>query len=267
VPKLIGWDQARIDTRIDALMDTFGLDREMRDRYPGELSGGQRQRVGVARALAADPPVLLMDEPFGAVDPIVRTRLQDELLSLQRELCKTIVFVTHDIDEAIRLGDRMAILNVGGVLEHYAPPADILAAPANAFVADFLGGERGLKRLSLVPISAVDLDPGPRLSSDASVADARRLMDERSIDWVAIVDGDHLRGWIAASDLNGQARLGDAPIQPFLITLRPDDTLRGALDTLISSPTYIAPVVDEDDRYLGTLDVATIGGGLDGRAR
>jgi osmoprotectant transport system ATP-binding protein len=267
VPELLGWDRARITQRVGELFDLVGLDDRLAERYPSELSGGQQQRAGVARALAADPPVLLMDEPFGAVDPIVRTRLQDELLTLQRELHKTIVFVTHDIDEAIRLGDRMAILNVGGVLEHYAPPADILAAPANDFVADFLGGERGLKRLSLVPIASVALDPGPTLSPDATVADARRLMAERSIDWVAIVDGDHLRGWIAASDLNGQARLGDAPIQPFLVTLRPEDTLRGALDTLISSPTYIAPVVDHDGRYLGTLDVASIGGGLDHRER
>ena len=144
-------------TRVDELMDTMGLDHEMADRYPSELSGGQRQRAGVTRALAADPPVLLMDEPFGAVDPLVRTRLQRELLRLQDELHKTIVFVTHDIDEAIHLGDRVAILNVGGVLEQYATPEEILATPANDFVADFLGNERGLKRLALIPVTDVDL--------------------------------------------------------------------------------------------------------------
>src|SRR5688572_16774702 len=144
VPKLNGWESQRIASRVDELAETFELDRELLGRYPAELSGGQRQRVGVARALAADPPVMLMDEPFGAVDPIVRTRLQDQFLDIQERLKKTIVFVTHDIDEAIKLADRIAILNKGGVVEQYAPPEEILRAPAGEFVKDFVGAERGL---------------------------------------------------------------------------------------------------------------------------
>ncbi|MBT8212388.1 MAG: ATP-binding cassette domain-containing protein, partial [Acidimicrobiia bacterium] len=155
VPGLLGWDKDRTRDRVAELIDLVGLEQEMWSRYPAELSGGQQQRVGVARALAADPPVLLMDEPFGAVDPIVRSRLQDELLDLQQRVRKTIVFVTHDIDEAIKLGDRVAILNVGGVLEQYASPTEILSSPANSFVEEFLGEDRSLKRLSLTPIGSV----------------------------------------------------------------------------------------------------------------
>src|SRR5919204_407375 len=155
VPRLIGWEGERIDKRIDELMEIFGLDPDLKPRYPAELSGGQRQRVGVARALAVDPPIMLMDEPFGAVDPIVRGRLQDEFLRLQQEVRKTIVFVTHDIDEAIKMGDRIAVFRQGGYLEQYAPPDELLAAPASDFVADFLGGERELKRLALIPVAEV----------------------------------------------------------------------------------------------------------------
>jgi osmoprotectant transport system ATP-binding protein len=146
VPRLLGWSKEKIRDRVEELVDVVGLDGELLGRYPPELSGGQQQRVGVARALAADPPVLLMDEPYSAVDPIVRTRLQDELLDLQSRVGKTIVLVTHDIDEAIKVGDRIALLNVGGVLEQYAAPAEMLTNPANAFVEDFLGQDRALKR-------------------------------------------------------------------------------------------------------------------------
>ena len=153
VPRLLGWDKARIGARIDELLALTGLEpKTYRDRYPAQLSGGERQRVGVARALAADPPLMLMDEPFGAVDPIVRERLQNELLRLQEQLAKTIVFVTHDIDEAIKLGDLVAVLQVGGVLAQFGPPAEILANPASDFVARFVGADRGLKRLSLTRV-------------------------------------------------------------------------------------------------------------------
>jgi osmoprotectant transport system ATP-binding protein len=263
VPELLGWDRRRVRSRVAELMALVGLDASLGDRYPAELSGGQQQRAGVARALAADPPVLLMDEPFGAVDPIVRARLQRELLTLQTELHKTIVFVTHDIDEAILLGDQMAVLNVGGVLEQYGPPADVLAAPANDFVVDFLGAERGLKRLSLVPVGEAELDAGPALAGTEPVAAARRLMAERSVDWVAVVDDGRLRGWVAEADLDSQATVGDAACRPFALTLRTSDSLRAALDTLITSPTHVAAVVDDDGGYLGMLDVARIGQGLD----
>src|SRR4051812_15992123 len=156
VPRLLGWDKARITARVDELLEVVGLPvGEFRDRYPSELSGGQRQRVGVARALAADPPIMLMDEPFGAIDPITRTQLQDEFRRLQHTLRKTIVFVTHDIDEAVKMGDRIAILRVGGRLAQYDPPDRLLASPANDFVADFVGRDRALKRLRT---TRIDLD-------------------------------------------------------------------------------------------------------------
>ena len=159
VPSLLGWDKARLRERTSELVDLVGLDPELLSRYPAELSGGQQQRVGVARALAADPPILLMDEPYSAVDPIVRARLQDELIALQRWVRKTIVLVTHDIDEAIKLADHIAILEVGGVLEQFGPPAELLRAPANDFVANFLGSERALKRMGLLRVRDVALAP------------------------------------------------------------------------------------------------------------
>ncbi|TMK88911.1 MAG: ATP-binding cassette domain-containing protein [Actinobacteria bacterium] len=162
VPRLLGWDKHKVRARVDELLDLVGLEpAEYGRRYPDQLSGGQRQRVGVARALAADPPLLLMDEPFGAIDPIARDRLQAEFLRLQGELKKTVVFVTHDIDEAVRLGDRIAVLRDGGVLEQYDTPANVLGRPANPFVAGFVGGDRGLKRLSVTAIDVDGLEPPP----------------------------------------------------------------------------------------------------------
>jgi len=196
VPKLLGWDRRRTRRRVDELVEMVGLEPEMYDRYPSELSGGQQQRVGVARALAADPPVLLMDEPFAAVDPIVRVHLQDELRSLQAQLQKTIVFVTHDIDEAIKLGDQVAILDVGGALRQYASPEEVLRGPANAFVEEFLGKERGLRRLSLIAVRDVPLENGPTVSSDASSAEAREVMEREGVNWVAIVRDGELKGWV-----------------------------------------------------------------------
>ena len=167
VPKLLGWsDERTARTRSRSWSTSSTSTPSCSDRYPAELSGGQRQRVGVARALAADPPVMLMDEPFGAVDPIVRARLQDEFLDIQERLRKTIVFVTHDIDEAIKLGDRIAILNVGGKLEQYAPAEEILREPANDFVREFVGAERGLKRLALIKVGDIPLEDGPVVAPD-----------------------------------------------------------------------------------------------------
>jgi osmoprotectant transport system ATP-binding protein len=178
VPRLLGWDKARIDARVSELLDLVGLDEEdMRERYPAQLSGGQRQRVGVARALAADPPLMLMDEPFGAIDPINRARLQDEFLTLQQKVRKTVVFVTHDIDEAIKMGDRIAILREGGVLAQYDTPAAILSRPADEFVARFVGADRALKRLALTTVGELDL---LALDGAADAPDAQRVAAKTS---------------------------------------------------------------------------------------
>jgi len=183
VPRLLGWERKRIRDRVAQLLELVGLEDGDRDRYPSQLSGGQRQRVGLARALAADPPVMLMDEPFGALDPITRDRLQNEFLRLHGAVRKTVIFVTHDIDEAIKLGDRIAILREGGVLAQYDTPDAILAAPADEFVARFVGADRGLKRLALRRLSELDLEPAdvddagaPRLDSSTTLRDALSLM-------------------------------------------------------------------------------------------
>ena len=183
VPKLLGWDKKRIRSRSTELLELIGLPAEMGKRYPSQLSGGQRQRVGVARALAADPLLMLMDEPFGAIDPINRDNLQNQFLRLQREIRKTIVFVTHDIDEAIKMGDRIAILREGGDLVQYDTPENILAAPADDFVAQFVGADRGLKRLALSRLSDIELDQGAHagatgqtISVDSTLRDALSLM-------------------------------------------------------------------------------------------
>jgi osmoprotectant transport system ATP-binding protein len=194
VPALLRWDRSRVAARVAELMDLVGLDAGLASRYPAELSGGQQQRVGVARALAADPPVLLMDEPFGAVDPIVRERLQDELLGLQGRLRKTVVFVTHDIDEAIKLGDRVVVLNVGGVVEQLAVPTELLAKPANDFVSRFVGSQRGIRRLSLMRVGDVDLErraaanDRPRVAAEATLLDALQAILRAGAD-AAEVDG------------------------------------------------------------------------------
>ena len=258
VPGLLGWDESRRRQRIEELADTLDLDRELLNRYPAELSGGQRQRVGVARALAADPPVMLMDEPFGAVDPIVRTRLQDQFLDIQERLQKTIVFVTHDIDEAIKLADRIAILNVGGVLEQYATPEEILRSPANDFVKRFVGEERGLKRLALIKVADIDVEEGPVVAPDDSPADAVRAMERFSMDWTSVVDDGELLGWVDASMLDGSATAGDAGPRPFSAYVTEDSTLREALDAIVTSRTQVAVVASEGQRYAGILTLERI---------
>lgn len=258
VPKLLGWDKRRISATVEELAELVDIDVGMLDRFPSELSGGQRQRVGVARALAADPPVLLMDEPFGAVDPIVRARLQQELLDLQASLHKTIVLVTHDIDEAILLGDRVAILNVGGHLEQYDEPEAILRDPANAFVADFLGTDRGIKRLSLIPISSVSLDQGPVVRSSDTPAHAIEVANRYGLDWIAVADGDRLHGWTPLDGLDSATTAGEASLEPFRTRLQASSSLKEALDVVVSSRESVAAVFD-GDTYLGMLTADAIG--------
>jgi osmoprotectant transport system ATP-binding protein len=205
VPRLVGWDKTRTRERSHELLELVGLDPgEYARRYPSQLSGGQRQRVGLARAMAADPPLMLMDEPFGAIDPITRERLQNDFLRLHREVRKTVIFVTHDIDEAIRMGDRICILRQGGKLAQYDTPSAILAAPADEFVADFVGADRGLKRLGLVTLDEIDLLPEPAPNGDRrpeappgmTLRDALSLMlTEGSSDLVVRDDGG-VRGYL-----------------------------------------------------------------------
>jgi osmoprotectant transport system ATP-binding protein len=198
VPGLLGWPKQRIAARVQELLELIDLDpQEMADRYPAQLSGGQRQRVGVARALAADPPLMLMDEPFGAIDPINRTRLQDEFLALQEKVRKTVVFVTHDIDEAIKMGDRIAILREGGRLAQYDTPREILTHPADEFVAEFVGADRGIKRLSLTTLGELKLaepnglKPGAlRAPAQTSVRDALSMILTANGEPLAVTDGD-----------------------------------------------------------------------------
>ena len=213
VPRLLGWPRGRIRDRVEELLELVGLDPlRYGPRYPSELSGGQRQRVGVARALAADPVVLLMDEPFSAVDPIVRGRLQEEFLRLQQTVRKTVVLVTHDLDEAIRLGDRIAVLSDGGHLQQYCPPAELLAAPANEFVAEFVGADRELKRLAVTPIPrdglrpAATSDSGPTVPADATLREALTAILESATGSVRVVDDGQVLGDLTAADIHAALR-------------------------------------------------------------
>jgi len=205
VPRMLGWDRSRARERARELMERVGLDAALAKRYPYQLSGGQQQRVGVARALAADPPVLLMDEPFSAVDPIVRKGLQAELLRIQAELGKTIVFVTHDIDEAIKLGNMIAVMRTGGHLAQFAPPDELLSSPADAFVEDFLGTDRGIRRLSFFTSAGLDVTTTPIVTVDADAAQiAERTLPELPYLLVTDAEGKPL-GWAKAEELAAQA--------------------------------------------------------------
>ncbi|MGW6280961.1 ABC transporter ATP-binding protein [Kribbella sp. NPDC055071] len=228
VPSLLGWDKRRTQNVAMELLERVGLDPKLAKRYPAQLSGGQQQRVGVARALAADPKIMLMDEPFSAVDPIVRHQLQEELLRLQRDIGKTIVFVTHDIDEAIKLGDNVAVLQVGGHLAQFAPPAELLANPVNDFVRDFVGQDRGYRALTF-------------LHNDLQV---KPLPPE-----LALQDGVPI-GW-----RNGS---GPDELLPVGSVFKQGDSLRAALDSVLTSPKGYGVCVDDDGRAIGVVDQNTV---------
>jgi osmoprotectant transport system ATP-binding protein len=260
VPQLLGWDKDRIRDRTTELLDLIGLDPELADRYPVQLSGGQQQRVGVARALAVDPPVMLMDEPFGAIDPIARERLQNEFLRLQANIRKTILFVTHDIDEAIKMGDRIAIMKQHGRVEQYATPAEILMSPANEFVEDFVGADRALKRLSLMRVGDVNLWKAPNAHSGQSTAEVRAELDHPDVEvpYALLLDGnDHPTGWLTERDLAGDTvpATADAPLGP---VLEQGDVMRDALADLLQGESMYAAVVDHDGRITGILSVEII---------
>jgi len=265
VPKLLGWDAKRRRARSDELLALVGLDpARYRDRYPSQLSGGERQRVGVARALAVDPPVMLMDEPFGAVDPIVRERLQDELLRLQEQLARTILFVTHDIDEAIRLGDLVAVFRTGGILAQFDTPDAILGAPASDFVARFVGADRGLKRLSLSQVA--DLDPRPAvtgtLGGDASEARTRALADPSS-PWLLLLDTEARPiGWVHERRIPLTGVLTAGLADPTEAVLTPRMSLRDALSVMLAADVITGVVVDGDGRARGVLTVDQVASAL-----
>ncbi len=255
VPRLLDWDKRRTTARVEELLDLIGLPQEMGRRYPAQLSGGQRQRVGVARALAADPPVMLMDEPFGAIDPINRERLQNEFLRLQGEIRKTIVFVTHDIDEAIKMGDRIAILQEGGILAQYAPPAELLMHPANPFVEDFVGSDRALKRLALQRVRDVNLWEAPLVRAGEPVSDALARLNGSEVPYALLVDDERRPlGWLSERALAGE-RVGDVPTAAPQPVVELDDVLRDALSDLLASEVQYGPVVDAQGRVVGILSI------------
>ncbi|MGI8902442.1 MAG: betaine/proline/choline family ABC transporter ATP-binding protein [Solirubrobacteraceae bacterium] len=258
VPRLLGWDKQRVSDRVDELLELIGLDAEMRERYPAQLSGGQRQRVGVARALAGDPPLMLMDEPFGAIDPINRERLQNEFLRLQAELRKTIVFVTHDIDEAIKMGDRIAVMQVGGKLEQFATPAELLTAPATEFVEDFVGADRALKRLALQRVRDIDLWTVATCQTGESCGEVRERMADADVDIALLVDGDHRPlGWLSERALSGE-RVRKELRSPAVPVLDIDDVLRDALSDLLAKESMYGPVVDAQGKVVGVLSIKVI---------
>jgi osmoprotectant transport system ATP-binding protein len=256
VPRLLGWDKQRIRARVDELLELVSLDpHETRDRYPAQLSGGQRQRVGVARALAVDPPLMLMDEPFGAIDPINRERLQNEFLRLQREIRKTVVFVTHDIDEAIKMGDRIAILRKGGKLAQYAPPAELLMYPANPFVEDFVGADRALKRLALQRVRDVDLWKAPLVRVGEPVTEARAKLLDAEVPFPLLVDDERRPlGWLSERALAGERVEAELRSNPKPV-LDIDDVLRDALADLLSEEAQYGPVVDHRGAVTGVLSI------------
>ncbi len=264
VPRMLGWGKDKARARARELMERVGLDAGLAKRYPYQLSGGQQQRVGVARALAADPPVLLMDEPFSAVDPVVRKGLQDELLRLQEELGKTIVFVTHDIDEAVKIGTMVAVMRTGGKLAQFAPPAELLSSPADAFVEDFLGADRGIRRLSFFSSTGLDLLTAPIVAIDATAEQiAARSAADTPYLLVTDLDGRPL-GWSEPRDLTAGA-VEAAELLPYG---RPfvagKDSLRAALDCAVLSPTGWAVAVDGEGRAAGVVSQQAIGEAIRG---
>jgi osmoprotectant transport system ATP-binding protein len=261
VPMMLGWDKTRCAARVEELTTLVGLDHELLDRYPDELSGGQQQRVGVARALAADPPVLLMDEPFGAVDPIVRGRLQDELLDLQTKVSKTIVLVTHDVDEALRVADRIALMNIGGVVEQLATPDELMRAPASDFVKSFVGEDRGLRRLALNQVAALRFHQGPVVPVEASFDEAERAAAAEGSDWLGITIDGRFAGWTKVGDVRAARASGMslAEVERFdpIAQVEPASTLRAAMELIMSSNSSVA-VIDDGGRFGGVVTLEDI---------
>ncbi len=259
VPLLLKHDRRQAHAKAMELLERVGLPAHFAKRYPAQLSGGQQQRVGVARALAADPMVMLMDEPFSAVDPVVRAQLQDEFLRLQAELAKTIVFVTHDIDEAIKLGDNVAVLRVGGTLAQLATPAELLSRPADSFVAGFVGRDRGYRALGFTVADALPVHEEATVALGSELADAPgRARDG----WVLVLDADRRpEGWLALTGVPASALAGE--VRPDLLNLggtlaTQGGTLREALDAALSSPSGRGVIVDDEGRFAGTVSPSEV---------
>jgi osmoprotectant transport system ATP-binding protein len=258
VPRLLDWDKERIDERVATLLELIGLDPDFADRYPAQISGGQQQRVGVARALAVDPPVMLMDEPFGAIDPINRSRLQNEFLRLQAEINKTVLFVTHDVDEAIKMGDRIAVMKRGGELAQFATPTELLMEPADDFVEDFVGADRALKRLALIRISDLDLWRAVIARPGEPTAKVRHELETAEVSHAVLVDADNRPlGWLSERDLLAEAvpQHADSTAEP---TLENVMTLRDGLAALLASGSQYAAVLDRRGRLDGVLAIEII---------
>jgi osmoprotectant transport system ATP-binding protein len=260
VPRLLGWEKDRQRDRADELLSIVGLEPGVyRDRFPSQLSGGERQRVGVARALAADPPVMLMDEPFGAVDPIVRERLQNEFLRLQEDLAKTILFVTHDIDEAIKMGDLVVVMSSGGKIAQVGAPAELLAEPASDYVARFVGADRGLKRLSLYRVGDMDLAKAPLAQLGESAAALRARVAGHTPAFVLLVDGSERPiGWVEPDDLPDDGSVGEADADPMSPLLDRRTTLKDATSRLLDEEVRNGVVVDRDGRVQGLLTLRAV---------
>jgi osmoprotectant transport system ATP-binding protein len=258
VPRILRWDRPRVRARVMELADLVGLEPDQLRRYPDELSGGQQQRASVARALAADPPILLMDEPFGAVDPVVRANLQRELLALQARLRKTIVLVTHDLDEAVFLADRIALLDRGGRLAQFDTPEELLRLPADASVARFLGSDRNLRRLSLHRLDGAMLDSITVVTAASSLSSARARLATEGRAFVGVVSDRRFLGLVPAEGLAGEGVCGDRVARDGCAPLGPEDTLRSALDALIAGPAAAVPVLGADGAVLGAVTMRTV---------
>jgi len=260
VPKMLGWNAKQIKERARELVNMVALDESMLERYPKELSGGQQQRVGLARGLAGDPPVLLMDEPFGAIDPINREIIQDEFLKMQQNLKKTILFVSHDIDEAVKMGDKIAIFR-GGKLVQYDAPDELLAHPKNDFVADFVGGDRELKRMRLIKVhQAMEPTRASAYASD-SLADAKQRLDQAGGDHLVVLDiDDRPQGQLSRADLEqGDAkRTCEEEQHPLALPVAKTHDLRTAVSRMFTYNTGWLAVVDDDGRYVGTISNESI---------
>jgi len=260
VPRLLGWTSDQQRDRSDELLSIVGLEPgKYHDRYPSQLSGGERQRVGVARALAADPHVMLMDEPFGAVDPIVRERLQNQFLRLQEDLAKTILFVTHDIDEAIKMGDLVVVMQQGGKIAQAGAPAELLAEPASEYVARFVGADRGLKRLSLYRVGDVELQQAPLAHVGESTRDLRHRSRAADLDFVLLLDGSERPiGWVELADLPPGGRISEDHADPMSPLLDRRTTLKDATSRLLDEEVRNGVVVDRDGRVQGLLTLRAV---------